>query len=116
MDFITIFFIALSLVVLFYFIFLIAKGVRIHLFFELFFIFAYGLVVVIFLFPGILSFIEKTLGIQSAINFLVYLSIFVAYFLIFLFYTKTEKQRQEITKLTREIALLNKSSTKKKKK
>ena len=109
MEFISIFFILLSIVVIGYVLYSAFHGKRVHLLFELFFLGAYCFVALIFLFPQILRVIENVLGIQSAINFIIYLSIFVAYFLLLLFYNKTEEQRQEITKLTREIALLRKN-------
>lgn len=106
MDFITIFFLLMSIVTLGYFIFIFKASKRLPILFELFYIAIYCFVFIIFLYPNILSIIENILGISSAINFIVYLSIFVAYFLIFILYTGKENQRQEITKLTREIAYL----------
>lgn len=112
MEFISLFFILLSLIVLVYLGYLFKSKQRIHVIIEVFFVLAYLFVLIIFLFPQTLRLIESVLGIQSAINFIIYLSIFVAYFILFLLYNKTEKQRQEITKLTREIALMNKKKKK----
>lgn len=112
MEFISIFFILISLILVSYFAYLLLSGNRLHIIVELFFLVVYLSILIIFLFPQVLKLIEQTLGIRSALNFIIYLSIFVAYFIIFLLYNKTEKQRQEITKLTREIALMNKRKKK----
>ena len=60
------------------------------------------------MFPSIAGFFEKLLGINSIVNFITYTSILIAYFIIFMLYQKSETQRIEITKLTREIAFLKK--------
>lgn len=106
MDFLTIFFVTFSLIIILY-LYSISKihKTRVPIFVEIFFIGAYFFVLLIFLFPDFLNVIEVILGIQSAINFIVYLSIFVSYFLIFLLYKKTEDQRIELTRLNREVAL-----------
>jgi hypothetical protein len=80
---------------------------------ELFFIAVYGIVMLFVLFPSLLDLFESVFGVSSAINFIVYLSVFVVYFLIFLLYQKTEDQRIEITKLTREIGYLKHEKRKK---
>ena len=94
----------MSIIFFTYILYLFKTKMRVSFKFELFYLFIYGILTIIVLFPEILKFIEKVLGVNSALNFIIYLSIFVAYFLIFLLYDKTEKQRQEITSLTREIA------------
>lgn len=106
-DFINLFFILLSIVVLGYFTysFFVSKK-RMSILAELFFIGVYILAMIFFLFPQILTEIENIFGIQSAINFFIYLSIFTIFFIIYMLYNKTEIQRIEITKLTREIAYL----------
>ena len=117
MDFVSIFFMIMSLSVLFYFIGVLKSGRRVAIIVEIFYVFVYVFVFIIFLYPQILRIIEDVLGIQSAINFIVYLSIFVAYFVIFLLYRKIDDQRVDITKLVREIAFLkqDKKSVNKKK-
>ncbi|MFW5704357.1 MAG: DUF2304 family protein [Nanoarchaeota archaeon] len=114
MDFTTILFILLNLFVLVYIIKLFLQNKRIHIVSELLFGLIYSLVLLIVLFPQILTIIENVFGIQSALNLIIYLSIFVAYFLIFNLYNDKETLRAEITKLTREIALM-KSERKNKK-
>lgn len=109
MEFITIFFVLLSVVVLLYFAGLLYNSsVRIPIILEVFFAGIYFFVLFIFLFPEILSVIEDIFGIDSAVNFLVYLSIFILFFLVFILYKKTEEQRIEITKLVRELSYYKK--------
>lgn len=113
MDFISIFFLLMSICVIGYLLYIYKSRKRVHLLAEIFFIGAYSFVFIIFLYPPILTWIEETLGVESAINFIIYLSIFIAYFLLFILYNKTEQQRLEITKLVREIALMRKNEKKK---
>lgn len=105
MDPISYIFSIMSFFVLAYLLYNFKTKKRRHLGIEFLFIGVYGLVLLLFIFPNILYTIERVLGIPSAINFFVYLSIFVAYLILFLLYTKSEKQRQEITELSRQIAL-----------
>jgi len=106
MEFIFIFFILSSIGLLIYFTSIFNSKKRFPVLFEIFSILFYLVILIIFLFPNILNFIEELLGIQSAINFLIYLSIFVSYFILFILYKKSEEQRIEITTLVREIAYL----------
>jgi hypothetical protein len=87
---------------------------RTKLLHELFFVGFYVIIAIFFAFPDLLLLIERTLGISSAINFFVYIAIFVAYVLLLSMYKKFEKQRIEITTLTREISLLHHDANKKK--
>lgn len=115
MDFTSIFFIILSLIVILYFaLSMISDKKRPHLLIEGIFLVSYIFVMLIFFFPDILTAIEDFFGIQSAINFILYLSIFIAYLVIFMFYKTLEKRRVEITKLTREIAYLKNEQNNKK--
>lgn len=108
MEAISILFIALSVITIGYIYYISKNRRRIHLIAEIFFICIYTLILAVMLFPSILTLIETIFGDKSGLNFIIYLSIFVAYFLIFLLYNKVETQRQDITKLTREFALLKK--------
>ena len=112
MDFTTIFFIVMSIIVLVYLVYSFKTEKRVSLLLEVFYVGIYLIIAIIFIFPGILTKMESFLGIQSAINFIVYLSIFIVYLFILKLYRKSEDQRVEITKLTREIAFL-KDETKK---
>jgi len=106
MEFISSFFIILSLIVLVYLIYTFKSKSRIHLLIELLFLGVYSLILIIFLFPQILNIFENIFGINSAINFFIYLSIFMLFFIVYYLYNEKEKQRIEITKLVREIAYL----------
>lgn len=88
---------------------------RMPIILELFFVGIYGFVFMIVLFPQTLNILEILFGISNALNFIVYTSIFVAYFMLFVLYQKDEIQRVQISKLNREIALLRKDLGKKKK-
>ncbi|MFT7615539.1 MAG: hypothetical protein ACI8Y7_000353 [Candidatus Woesearchaeota archaeon] len=112
MDFMSTFFILLSVLVLIYITFIFHSASRLPRLTEAFFIGAYAIILIIFMFPGILKQLEVTLGISNALNFIIYLSIFAAYFLIYILYKAKEKQRTEITQLTREIALLKNAKKK----
>ncbi|MGM5484206.1 MAG: DUF2304 family protein [Nanobdellota archaeon] len=104
MSFINVFFVVLSVFVIVYLINVIASKKRTSFLFEFFFLIVYAFVAFIFLFPGFLDWLENFLGISSAINFFLYLAIFVILFILLKFYRKMEEQRKEITKLAREIA------------
>ena len=107
-----IFFIIMTIIVIGYIIYTIRQQKRIHLLVELFFLGIYFIVLLIFMYPKILTIIETNLGFDSAINFIIYLSIFISYLILFILYIKSEEQRKEITKLNQEIAFL-KSKNKK---
>ncbi len=66
-----------------------------------------GMIVVGFL-PITVSFIAKWFGIGRGIDVAVYLSIIVLFYLVFVLFSKIDKQREEITRLVREIALKKK--------
>jgi hypothetical protein len=104
-DTISIFFVTMSVVVLGYMIIRVKSKNRLPLLVEIFYLLSYLFVMIVFLFPQLLESTERILGIPSAINFFVYLSIFVGYLMIFILYQKTERQREQISHLTREIAL-----------
>lgn len=108
MDFLTFFFVLLSIFVIVYIAVTFRTEKRMPILLEFFFITVYAFVFVIFLFPNTLKIIEELFGIASAINFIVYLSIFVSYFLLFILYQKDENQRVDISKLNRELALTRK--------
>jgi hypothetical protein len=114
METISIFFILMSIVVLGYLIYTFKTLSRTHILIELFYLVAYSFVLAIFVYPNLLKVIERIFGINSAINFFVYLSIFLSYAIVYYLYQKSERQRQEITKLVREIAYLKKKEKKQK--
>jgi len=102
---ISIFFVAMSIAVLVYMLTKVRAKNRLPLTIELFYLVSYTFVMLIFLFPQILIIIEDTFGLVSAINFFIYLSIFVGYLMIFVLYQKTERQREQISSLLRELSL-----------
>lgn len=108
MDVNSIFFIIMSVFVLGYIIQTFRTQKRMPIILELFFISAYAFVFMIVLFPNILQIFEQLLGISNALNFIVYTSILVAYFMLFILYQKDEVQRVQISKLNREIGILRK--------
>lgn len=116
MEFISVFFVMISIIMILYLIYLFHTSKRLPIIFELFSLGVYVFVAIIFLFPSTLKIIEKVFGIQSAINFIVYFSIFVAYFWIFLLYKEKEQHREDISRLTREIAFLKGNKDNKSKK
>jgi hypothetical protein len=107
MDVITIFFILFNLGTFVYILNHIKTKKRIHNLIEVFFIFIYVCLTIILTFPKILIFIEDILNIPSALNLMIYSSIFLAYLFIYNLYSKIEIQREEITKLNRELTLMN---------
>ena len=90
-----------------------AKDKKISVF-ELFFWLAiwFGLVFVVF-FPNIVSNIADLLGIGRGIDFILYVSVGVLFYLIFRLYVKIEESQQQITHLVREISLWRKKTKKK---
>ena len=66
------------------------------------------LVVVVSIIPDIVSNFAKVIGIQTGMNLLIYASIIVLFYLIYRLYVKIENINNEMTKLVRRIAILNK--------
>ncbi len=71
-----------------------------------------GLVFVVF-FPDVTTRIAKLVGIGRGIDVIVYISISLLFYLIFRLYVKIEETESEITKLVREISLMDKKKKKK---
>lgn len=113
MDLTTIIFSVLSFSMILYVIYSFSKQKRVHIMHEVFFLTIYGLVLLVFIFPEILDFIENVLGIQSAINFGIYFAIFLVFSLVFMLYKKSEEQRIQISKLNRELTYLKHEKRKK---
>ena len=76
-------------------------------FLHIFIFIAIALALIIFsLYPSILAILWKIFWTQRGADVLVYLSIiFLLYFVLFLF-NKIEKQKEKITRLVREITIL----------
>ena len=115
MEVILLIFAVLSLLVLIYLWFILYSRKRLPIFLEVFYVFIYSFILLIVLFPKIISAIELNFGINNLLQVLVYLSIFVAYFLILLLFKRNEELRSEITTLVREIALIENGERRKRK-
>ncbi|HLP79787.1 MAG TPA: DUF2304 domain-containing protein [Acidobacteriota bacterium] len=112
----SIFFVIFCITIIMYMFSIIKTGKRMPIIFELFFATIFSAIAILFLFPSILPRLELALGLSSAINFIIYTSIFVAYFLLFVVYRENEKHRIEITKLTQQVSFLQAEFEAKKKK
>ncbi len=66
-----------------------------------------GVVVVAFI-PGINALVSDAIGIRRPIDFFVYLSIILLFYLVFRIYIKLDTVNGEITKIVREFALRKK--------
>jgi len=62
-------------------------------------------IIVVALMPGITSFFSNLFGIGRPIDFVIYLSIIVLFYLVFRIYVKLESQDQDITKIVRNVAI-----------
>lgn len=63
---------------------------------------------VIFAFaPQGVSYVAELIGIQRGTDFIIYLSIILLFYMFFRVYVRFESLEQDITKLTRELALKN---------
>lgn len=71
----------------------------------IFWSFVWTAVLIIALIPGSAEFITGTFGVKRGIDFLVYLSIILLFYLIFRAYVQLGNISQQITKLTRELAI-----------
>ena len=66
-----------------------------------------GLLFVVF-FPKVVVFIADFIGVGRGVDFIIYTSLGLLFYLVFRLYVKIEEQEIELTKLVREIALMNK--------
>lgn len=57
--------------------------------------------------PKTADWISYSLGVNRPIDLAVFVSILLLFYLVFRVYVKNEQQKQEITKLVREIAIRN---------
>lgn len=65
------------------------------------------LVIIVAFIPSVTTSLADLLGISSGISLLVYLSVIILFYLVFRLYVKLEHQEQEITQLTRGLAIKN---------
>ena len=62
-------------------------------------------VIVVGLFPSIITDVSTFVGIGRGVDLAVYMGIILLFYLLFRLYVKVDSQAQEITKLVREIAI-----------
>lgn len=73
-----------------------------------------GLIFVVF-FPSITSYVADIFGIGRGIDFIIYVSIGILFYLCFRLYVKLDETQNQITLLVRELTLKEKVNGKKKK-
>ncbi len=73
-------------------------------------------IIVVALYPELISSAANFLGIGRGMDVLIYVSIIVIFYLMFRLYVMMDAQNQEITSLVREIAINNPEKKKKEKK
>ncbi|MEK6938487.1 MAG: DUF2304 family protein [Nanoarchaeota archaeon] len=61
-------------------------------------------VMIIALLPEVMELLSRPLGIGRGVDIIIYISIILLFYLVFRIYVKAEINRQEITKLVREVA------------
>jgi len=79
----------------------------------LFWIIVWVAVGIIAFVPGIINLLSKPVGVGRGVDFLVYISIIVLFYLVFKAFVKIESVEQDITELVRKISL-EKTSKKRK--
>jgi len=72
-----------------------------------------GLIFVVF-FPNFTTKIANLVGIGRGIDVIVYTSVVLIFYMVFRLYVKLEDTERQITKLVRELALLDKNKKRKK--
>ena len=69
-------------------------------------------VVIVAFIPGVTAYFSDIFGVRRGIDFIVYLSIILLFYMIFRVYVKLENISQQITKITRELAIQRKKKKK----
>jgi len=64
-------------------------------------------VIIIGLFPELISNLSEIVGIGRGTDLAIYVSIILLFYLMFRLYVKVDSQNREVTKLVREIAINN---------
>ena len=70
----------------------------------LFWVLVWLTLILVTLIPDTARILSKPLGIDRAVDFMVYFSIILLFYLIFRIYVKVEKISQDLTKLVRQMA------------
>jgi hypothetical protein len=68
----------------------------------------WGGMILIGVLPWTASFIANLLGVGRGVDVAIYLSIILLFYLAFLLFSRIDKQREEITRLVRELAIKKK--------
>ena len=89
-----------------YIVYSVVSKKRLHTMYELSLAKVLILIILLSLFPQILFFIDSIIGIVNLVLIIFGIWIIVLFIIIFEMYRKVEFQRQEITKLVREVAFL----------
>jgi hypothetical protein len=76
-------------------------------------LFGVGLIMIIF--PGVTVLLAHRLGIGRGVDFIVYISIAVLFYLMYRLYSMLSDISDQITEIVRELALRNKSDSNNKK-
>ena len=64
-------------------------------------------IILVAIFPSVISSLSSLLGIGRGVDLAVYISIIVLFYLMFRLYVKMDSQSHELTKMTRELALMS---------
>ncbi len=79
----------------------------------LFWIFIWLAVILSVVFPNTLGHLAKITGVGRGVDVIIYLSIIVLFYMVYRNYIKMENMEREITKLVREIAIIEREKGKK---
>lgn len=72
----------------------------------LFWVFIWISVMLVVVFPDFLGYLANLVGVGRGVDVLIYLGIVALFYLIYTSYTKIENLEREITKIVREIAII----------
>ena len=64
-------------------------------------------IIVASVFPGVVDFISKSVGVGQGTYVVVYVSIIALFYLVFRLYVTVDKQNKSITTLVRELSIKN---------
>jgi len=67
----------------------------------------WSIVIIVALFPDIISGVSKLVGIGRGVDLAVYAGVILLFYLMFRLYVKMDMQARETTKLVRDIAIKN---------
>lgn len=79
---------------------------KLHILYEISLLKIYIIAILLILFPQIIEFIETTFGVVNVILTILTIWILILFIIVFEMYRVIDFQRQEMTKLVREVAFL----------